>query len=70
MLHRQPTIEELRAALEATRLPPEEGFARMVAWGLVNSKGQLTKLFGGDADPEPGAQRPTERLAANANGKN
>lgn len=69
MLHRQPTIEEMRAALEATKLPPKENFARMVRHGLINSKGQLTKLFGGDADPEPGAQRPTERLAANSNGE-
>ncbi len=69
MLHRQPTIEEMRAALEATRLPPKEGFAQMVSWGLINSNGQLTKLFGGDADPEPGAQPPSKKLAANSNGE-
>jgi hypothetical protein len=66
MLHRQPTIEELRAALEATRLPPKEGFAQMVAWGLINAEGQLTKLYGGDAEPEPWAKRPT---SANSNGE-
>jgi hypothetical protein len=59
MLHRQPTIEEMRAALEATRLPPKENFARMVRNGLINAKGQLTRLVGGDAEPEPGAKRPT-----------
>lgn len=69
MLHQPPTIEEMRAALEATRLPPKEHFARMVQDGLINAKGQLTKLFGGDAEPEPGAQRPNERLAANSNGE-
>jgi len=69
MLHRQPTIDEMRAAMEATRVPPKEGFARMVRWGLINSKEQLTELFGGDADPEPGAQRPTETLAADSNGE-
>lgn len=65
-MQKQPTIAEMRAALEATKLPPKEHFARMVRNGLINARGQLTKLFGGDADPEPGAQRPT---AANANGE-
>ncbi len=69
MLHRQPTIEEMRAAMEATELPPKEGFARMVGWGLINLRGQLTKLYGGDAEPEPGAQRPTAATSANANGE-
>ena len=54
----QPTIEEMRAALAATELPPEEDFARMVAIGLINSEGQLTKLYGGQADPESWAKRP------------
>jgi hypothetical protein len=65
MLHRQPTIEEMRAALEATRLPPKEHFARMVQDGLINAKGQLTKLFGGEAEPEPGAEPPGRKLAKN-----
>ena len=34
----------------------------MVRHGLINSKGQLTKLFGGDADPEPGGAA-TDRTA-------
>ena len=66
---RQPTIEEMRAALEATRLPPNEHFARMVADGLINAQGQLTKLFGGDAEPEPGAKKPPRLTSANCNGK-
>jgi hypothetical protein len=66
---RQPTIEEMRAALEATRLPPKEHFARMVADGLINAQGQLTKLFGGDAEPEPGAKKPTRLTSANCNGE-
>jgi len=69
MLHRQPTIEEMRAAMEATELPPKEGFARMVSWGLINARGQLTKLYGGDAEPEPGAQRPVAKTSANSNGE-
>jgi hypothetical protein len=66
---RQPTIEEMRAALEATRLPPKEHFARMVADGLIDAQGQLTKFFGGDAEPEPGAKKPTRLTSANVNGE-
>lgn len=58
IMHQQPTIAELRAALEATKLPPKEDFARMVRDGLINARGQLTRLYGGDADPEPGARPP------------
>jgi hypothetical protein len=65
MLHRQPTIEEMRAVLEDTRLPPKENFARMVRHGIINSKGKLTKLFGGEADPEPGAQPPSRTIGSN-----
>ena len=69
MLHRQPTIEEMRAALEATKLPPKEGFARMVRDGIINARGQVTKLVGGEAEPEPGAQRPVAKTSANSNGE-
>lgn len=65
----QPTLEELRAALEATRLPPKEHFARMVADGLINSDGELTKLYGGEAEPEAWAKRPTALTSANVNGR-
>lgn len=65
---KQPTIDDMRAALEATKLPPKEGFDRLVKDGLVNAQGQLTKLFGGDAEPEPGAQRPPVLTSANCNG--
>lgn len=65
----QPTLEELLAALEATKLPPEEDFARMVAIGLINSEGQLTKLYGGEAEPEPWAKRPLAVTSANVNGR-
>ena len=62
----QPTVEQLRSALEASRLPPKEHFARMVQDGLINAQGQLTKLFGGEAEPEPGAHRPD---GTNSNGQ-
>jgi hypothetical protein len=68
MLHRQPTIEEMRAALVATELPPKEHFAQMVRDGIINARGQVTKLVGGSADPEPGAKRPAPLTSANGNG--
>lgn len=64
-----PTLEELLAALEATELPPKEHFARMVADGLINSEGKLTRLFGGEAEPEPWANRPPAVTSANVNGR-
>lgn len=65
-----PTIQKLRAALEASyrSRTPEEHFQRMVRNGLINCQGQLTTLYGGDADPEPGAQRPSES-PANSSGE-
>jgi hypothetical protein len=69
MLHRQPTVEEMRAALEATRLPPKEYFARMVRNGIINAKGQVTRLVGGAAEPEPGAQRPLDTTSSDSNGE-
>jgi hypothetical protein len=66
----RPGVEAQRVvALEATRLPTKEHFARMVANGLINAKGQSTKLFGGDAEPEPGAEPPPVLTSANCNGQ-
>lgn len=55
-MHRQPTIEEMRQAIKEAMdaMTPEEHFQEMVDSGLVNNEGQLTKIYGGDADPEPG----------------
>jgi hypothetical protein len=56
MLHRQPTVEEMRSALEeAAKVPPLERFNRMVRRGLINKEGRLTRLYGGAAEPEPEA---------------
>lgn len=66
----QPTFEELVAALQATMLPPKEEFERLVAIGLINSEGELTKLYGGEAEPEPWAKRPPALTSANINGRN
>jgi hypothetical protein len=52
MIHQQPTTAELKSAFEASRLPPKETFDRMVRRGIVNAKGELTRLFGGTAEPE------------------
>ncbi len=67
-MEKQPTIGEMRAALEASyrSMTPQEHFQRMVRNGLIDSQGQLTKLFGGEADLEPGAHRPaTDDVASN-----
>jgi len=55
MLHQQPTLAEMRAALRATKLPAEEHFAQMIKRGLINKEGQLTRLYGGSAEPESSA---------------
>lgn len=34
---------------------PEEHIARLIRAGFINAKGEVTKLLGGDADPETAA---------------
>jgi hypothetical protein len=53
-----PTPEEIaREAREAlSRAPqrsPREHFTWLIQQGFINAKGQVTKLIGGSADPEP-----------------
>jgi hypothetical protein len=53
-----PTPEELAAeAREALRKhPPREGralFQDLVRKGFINAQGQVTRLIGGSAEPEP-----------------
>jgi hypothetical protein len=69
MVHRQPTIEEMRAALEATELLPEEDVEQMIRDGLINRRGQLTKLYGGEGKPELGARRPSDATDSDGNGQ-
>ena len=59
-MEKQPTIAEMRKALEASTnaMTPLEHFRRMVASGVINARGEVTRLIGGDAEPEPGARRP------------
>lgn len=45
--------EEARKALANSKETPQEHFARLVRRGWINSKGEVTRLLGGDAEPEP-----------------
>jgi hypothetical protein len=68
MRNGQYTYEELKAALDASELPPEEGWERMIRNGIINREGKVTRLIGGEAEPEPGAMRPADRRALEAKG--
>ena len=52
------TSELARKAREALqKAPPEtpkEHFARLVKMGLIDSRGHVTKMFGGEAEPDSG----------------
>jgi len=68
MLNTFPTPEQLAAeAREALRKhPPKEGlelFIDLVRRGFINSQGQVTRLIGGSAEPEPDYENwtPTRR---------
>lgn len=45
-----------RKALEASKLPPREHFARLVQLGWIDAEGRVTKMLGGDAEPDPTTQ--------------
>jgi hypothetical protein len=58
MMSKFPTPEELAAEAWAAlrRMPPKsshEVFTELVRKGWINARGQVTKLLGGEADPEP-----------------
>jgi len=46
-------IQECRKALKASRLPSREHIAHLVELGWIDSRGRVTKLLGGSAEPEP-----------------
>ena len=46
---------EAREALRNFRETPEEHFNRLVRLGWINLRGEVTRIFGGDAEPEPGS---------------
>ncbi len=59
MMNGSPTPEEIaREAREALARRPRrtshERFTQLVRKGWINARGQVTKLLGGTAEPEPG----------------
>lgn len=47
---------DARKALSESRETPKERFARLVRLGWINRQGEVTRLLGGDADPEPDSE--------------
>jgi hypothetical protein len=46
--------QEIREAFKQVPRPsPRDLFIEMVREGRINARGELTKLFGGSAEPEP-----------------
>jgi len=59
-------MDELKALASQTmaglerideELSPAQGFDKMVEMGLIDREGRLTRLIGGNARPEPVAER-------------
>ena len=52
----QSSSEIAKEALEAMRSKPKRTagqiFARLIRIGLINTKGRVTKLYGGEVEPE------------------
>ena len=61
------TTAELAAdamkALRESREPPREHFARLVRLGWINRQGEVTRLLGGDAEPEADSEPGLAALA-------
>ncbi len=49
---RQLGEEALAALRAAPRETPEQVFARLVRMGLTDTQGRVTRLYGGEAEPE------------------
>jgi|GEM_PF-6794675 len=53
---KSPTASEIgkeaRLAFERSRVSPKEHFQRLIRWGFINSRGEVTTLLGGSAEPE------------------
>jgi len=56
MMSRDPSPRELAAEalalLRARHEDPKEHFRRLVELGWINWRGEVTRLLGGDAEPE------------------
>jgi hypothetical protein len=58
MIHHSPKAlaEEAREALRRVPLPSsQEQFEELVRLGWINRRGEVTRLLGGKAEPEPEA---------------
>jgi hypothetical protein len=49
--------ERALEALAGDKDSPEQTFARLIEWGFIDSRGRVTKLLGGTAEPEQTAKR-------------
>ena len=50
-------------ALRESRESPKEHFARLVRLGWINREGEVTRLLGGDAEPEADSEPAQVALA-------
>lgn len=62
--------DEAMKALRESREPSREHFARLVRLGWINRQGEVTRLLGGDAEPEPDSDRVAQRLLKRRSGEN
>lgn len=51
--------KEAREVLARVKETPQETWDRLIHLGWINAKGEVTRLIGGDAEPEPGMPDPT-----------
>lgn len=58
--NRKALEEAKRLLREAGKVPPKVRFERLVKRGLIDRQGRLTRLAGGDAEPDPSYQPATE----------
>ncbi len=61
MLNASPTPEQLVAEIREgfRRVPPLTGhelFVSLIRSGFINARGEVTRLIGGEAEPEPNYQ--------------
>lgn len=54
---------EARKALQESREPSHEHFERLVRLGWINRQGEVTRLLGGDAEPEADSEPGQAALA-------
>jgi hypothetical protein len=52
----QEVAHEAREALKNSRETPDEHFERLVRRGWINVRGEITRLLGGDAEPDASSE--------------